>query len=437
VKGSSDYTFYIVTLGCPKNRVDSRTMRTQMLLNGFQEADIPEKADFIIINSCSFIREAQEESIQTTFEVLKLKQEKKTRVGLVGCFTERFQEAIHKDIPEVDFTMGTGRYHEVAQVIGEKFSIQLKAQKNWQPATSETNPYAFFRIARGCSRKCSFCVIPSIRGPYTPYSLDEISEQFEFESKLRSKVSLKEAILVSQDTVSSGASSIENIVEFLQNKKSIEWIRLHYLFPDPRIFDILDLFSRYNKLVSYLDIPFQHVSPKILQSMNRPDNVEIYQEIIDKARRIRPDMEFRTAFILGFPGETETDVEKILEFVQAQSIQKVSFFPYSAEEGTTGAKLKDNIPYEEKVSRINYLRNEHLKSRKPVREKRIGSIENLLIDEITPEEIIGRRAQDSPEIDEVVFIPKGNLDVKVGDFMKTRILTPMEYDWMGEPVTGE
>ncbi|MES0491680.1 MAG: MiaB/RimO family radical SAM methylthiotransferase [Leptospirales bacterium] len=436
MSSSNDYSFHIITLGCPKNRVDSRTMRTQMLLNGFQEADEPQKADFVIINSCSFIREAQEESIQTTFEALNIKQDKKTFVGLVGCFPERFQEAIENEIPEIDFTMGTGRYHQLPQVIEEKFSIQLKPGKNWQPASSETTSYTFFRIARGCSRKCSFCVIPAIRGPYTPYSIDEISEQFELETKLRSTASfaapLKEAILVSQDTVSSGAPNIEQVVEYFQKKESIEWIRLHYLFPDPRIFDILDLFPKYNKLVSYLDIPFQHVSPKILRSMNRPDNVEIHKEIIDRALQVRPDMELRTAFILGYPGETETDVEQIRTFIQTSGIQKVSFFTYSAEEGTAGFELDDNIPYEEKVSRVNYLRDEHLKSRKLKRESLIGTLGNLLIDEITTEEIIARRPQDSPEIDEVVFIPKGNMDVAVGDFIKARLLTPMEYDWLGE-----
>ena len=440
---SSELSFHIETLGCPKNVVDSRTMRIQLLQNGFTLAKNPEKADVILINTCSFIKEAQENTIDTIFNTLNISKKKKNRkIGVIGCFAQQFPSELQSEIPEVDFIMGTGRYHEIAQVLSEKFSIELLPVRQGDIVASPTreslSPYAYFRVAQGCSRKCSFCIIPTIRGSLVNYNMDDIKKQYHQEMSMRNKISpLREAIFVSQDTISTPMNDIRQFVEYFSNMDHIYWIRLHYLFPDRRIFEILNIMRDYPKIVPYLDIPFQHVSVPVLRAMNRPDDPELFYEIIEKSLKMNPDMEIRTAFIIGYPGETEKDVESIADFLEIRPIHKCAFFRYSHENGTSAyIKSEDNIPENIKAERINYLRNIHLKSRAEFRSQWIGRKTQLMLDEINPKEIIARRAQDSPDIDEVVYI-SGTPDLeknqfKSGDIVEARLETAMEYDWIGE-----
>ncbi|HMY10210.1 MAG TPA: 30S ribosomal protein S12 methylthiotransferase RimO, partial [Turneriella sp.] len=243
-------SFHIETLGCPKNRVDSRRMRTSLLRLGFREAQKPEKADFFLINSCSFIREAQEETIQTVFNALQVKEKKSPdmKVGLVGCFVERFSQAVSQDIPELDFTIGTQRYHEVGGLITEQFGIEpaghaAELSSEIMSLGADTQrPFAWLRIAQGCDRKCAFCIIPKIRGGLKTYSLEDIDRQIADELALRgSTVPLHEVVLVSQDTISQGIDELEQIISHLSARADIRWIRLQYLFPDRRVLDLLDL----------------------------------------------------------------------------------------------------------------------------------------------------------------------------------------------------
>ncbi|HRP70712.1 MAG TPA: radical SAM protein, partial [Turneriella sp.] len=311
-KNSADLTFYIETLGCPKNRADSRRMRTSFLSLGYKEAEKPEMADFFLINSCSFIREAQEETISTVFDALKIKENKSPnmKVGLIGCFVERFSDAVKSDIPELDFTIGTQRYHEVGGLISEKFEITttghaaLENQKISSNADSQ-KPFAWLRIAQGCNRHCAFCIIPTIRGPLKPYELTTVEKQLDDEKALRGSeaIPIREVILVSQDTISQGVDAIERIVANLSEKEEVAWIRLQYLFPDRNILRLLKLWEKYPKLTPYLDIPFQHTSPTILKAMKRPSDVGLFTEIIERAHAIHPDFEIRTSFIVGYPGE--------------------------------------------------------------------------------------------------------------------------------------
>lgn len=460
-------SFHIETLGCPKNRVDSRRMRTSLLNLGYREAKKPETADIFLINSCSFIREAQEETIQTVFDTLKIKDKKapQMKVGLVGCFVERFSDAVKNDIPELDFTIGTQRYHEVGALISERFGVEtvghaanLAAQSQnaslnpaarqdgilagSQPGSSvnpdSQKPFAWLRIAQGCNRSCAFCIIPKIRGELKTYGLDNIEKQWSDELALRgaARIPVREVVLVSQDTISQGVEEIERVVAQLSEKDEIEWIRLQYLFPDRRVLDLLDLWAKYPKLTPYLDIPFQHVSPDILKAMKRPSDTGLFREIIDRAHAITPDFEIRTSFIVGFPGEEEKHFADLGNFIAEHRIDKLALFRYSHEAGTyAGDKLRENTSDEEKYRRINHLRDAHLETRKQYATGLIGRREKMLVDEIGGGEITLRRAHDAPESDEIVTVPVGkNKGLKAGDMPLVELKAYTEYSFLGEIV---
>lgn len=433
---SNHYSFFIETLGCPKNRADSRQMRSQLLTSGFQESELPSQADFLIVNSCVFVKEAQEETIAETFYKSQ-ERKKNAKLILVGCFVQKYAKEIEKEMTEVDLVVGVGRYHEIAQILSQTYNIVLSQQQTWLHNHQEIFPYAYIRVAKGCSRSCAFCVIPDIRGQHTPFELAQVRRQYQEEKNLKRETPVREIILVSQDTVSQNIDELRRILDFFSAKSDVEWIRLHYLFPEKRVFDMLQLYQEYPKLVSYLDIPFQHVSPAILKKMKRPQDTAIFQEILAAAKQVRADMHIRTSFILGFPDESEEDYQLLEEFISthtiAYSIEKLSLFRYSHESHTSAfEQFQDNIDDSIKIDRMNRLRELHLQIRKQARQEKIDSIEKLLIDGIE-EEVIARRQFDSPEIDEVVFIPKPvEKKLQVGEFINAKLVMPMEYDWIGE-----
>jgi ribosomal protein S12 methylthiotransferase len=463
-KSATELSFHIETLGCPKNRVDSRRMRTSLLNLGYSEAKKPEAADIFLINSCSFIREAQEETIQTVFDTLKIKDKKAPhmKVGLVGCFVERFSDAVKNDIPELDFTIGTQRYHEVGALISEKFGIETAghvanlAMQSGNPAARQdalhassqlgssvnpdsAKPFAWLRIAQGCNRSCAFCIIPTIRGELKTYTIDNVDKQLSDELALRGKdhVPVREVVLVSQDTISQGVDELERIIAHLSSKEEIDWIRLQYLFPDRRVLDLLDLWAKYPKLTPYLDIPFQHVSPKILKAMKRPSDTGLFREIIERAHAITPDFEIRTSFIVGFPGEDEADFAELEKFTEQHRIDKLALFRYSHEVGTSaGDKLEETVSDEEKYRRINHLRDLHLETRKKYALGLIGRRERMLVDDISGGEIILRRAHDAPESDEIVTVPIGKNKVVIGAMPLVELKAYTEYSFLGEIVSA-
>jgi ribosomal protein S12 methylthiotransferase len=451
-KKASEISFHIETLGCPKNRVDSRRMRASLLKLGYRESALPERADIFLINSCSFIREAQEETIQTVFNALKIKNKKSPgmKVGMVGCFVERFSEAVSKDIPELDFTIGTQRYHEVGSLISEKFNIvpvghdALLGGEMTTTNSDMLKPFAWLRIAQGCNRSCAFCIIPTIRGPLTPFGSDNLEKQLVEESEMRrgnNQVPLREVVLVSQDTISQGIPALEETIAYLSEKPEIEWIRLQYLFPDRRVLDLLNLWEKYPKLTPYLDIPFQHASPVVLKAMKRPSDTGLFTEIINRAHAIRPDFEVRTSFIVGFPGETATEFTALEKFVRDHRVDKLALFRYSHEAGTfAGDQLEETCEDSEKYARINSLRELHLETRKDYALGLLGQQEIMLVDEIQGGEIILRRAHDAPESDEIVTVPviPGNAlvqSIRPGDMPVVELKAYTEYSFLGEIVS--
>ena len=435
----SSYSYWIETLGCPKNQVDSRSMRSAFLREGFASAKSPQAASFIIINSCSFIKEAQEETIHSIFESLEIKKQKKNKVILVGCFAERFADEIKAEIPGLDMVLGVGRFNDIPNILKDKFKIHPhEVFSNENPKNNTDKPYAYFRLAQGCSRNCSFCIIPKIRGSLTKYNIEAYKKQLKEDHEYRKEIPLREVILVSQDTISQGIHSLEEALHFFSSLEEVKWVRFHYLFPDKRIIKLLDLFERYPKLVSYLDIPFQHVSKKILKKMNRPNQTALFSEILSKFHSVCPKGDVRTSFIIGFPGETQDDVDAIIEFLNTHKIDKLTLFRYSHEKDTDSYQyFEDDVAEDLKIERINYIRDHHLKIRGKSRRKLIGQTESMIVEEIGSNQIVCRRQQDSPEIDEIVMINrdhkinKNREKLSIGNFTNVRLEQPMEYDWVG------
>lgn len=430
---AGEFTFHIETLGCPKNKVDSRKMKASLLDAGFSAAKSSDKADFLLINSCSFIQEAQQETIDVVFQALDLKKETKQKVGLIGCFAERFSAEVKSEIPELDFTMGTGKFDQIAELLMEQYNISPETT----PALNQHNdpdhsmPHAYVRTATGCSRNCAFCILPTIRGGWSPFKAEFIEQQVNEELLFRKgKSPLRELVLVSQDTVSMDIDHFRVILEQLSSYDNIEWIRLQYLFPDRKLLALLDLFEEFEKLTPYIDMPIQHSSPKMLKAMKRPSDPAIFQEIVNKARAIRPGLEIRSSFIIGFPGEEESDVEKLKNSIDELHIEKLALFRYSHEKGTYGGdKLEDTVDNELKVERMNQVREYHLEKRASWRSELLGRQETVLIESVSPNEVIARRACDSPEIDEQVFLPYRS-DLEPGEFISVSLTTAMEYDWL-------
>lgn len=465
---SATATFFIETLGCPKNRADSRQMRSRLLSAGLSESACVQKADFILINSCVFVREAQEETIEEIFVKTKSKK-KNAKIILVGCFAQKYAQEVKKEIPEVDLAIGTGHYHEIAEILARHFSVQLSAHSAATSVSAhsvpaeEILPHAYIRVAQGCSRSCSFCIIPFIRGSYTPLKQEDMERQYQEELALRQTaqtyIPLREIILVSQDTVNQSLDDLRCSLDFFSAQEEIQWIRLHYLFPDKRVLDILRLYREYPKLVSYLDMPLQHVAPTLLKRMKRPHDVALFHEIFAAAREARSDMETRSSFIVGFPDESEEEFSAletfVREFTEPYALQKLSLFRYSHESQTPAEKIfTDSVKEQVKIDRMNRLRNIHLEARLQSRKAKTDTIETMLVESVTENEISARRAFDSPEIDELVFVSsktqnnqekrinekniKKTFSPHVGDFIKVKLLMPMEYDWLGEfAVTDE
>lgn len=444
---TSDISFYIETLGCPKNQVDSRKLKASMLQSGYRENYTNTDADIYILNSCSFIQEAQEETINVLYKAIQ-QRPLLQKIAIIGCFPQRFHQAIEQEISEVDFFIGTGKFSTIPELLASKFNykIQNSDADQWlydrNANTTSSNHFTYLRIAEGCSRQCSFCIIPQIRGSLKEYSVNEVKEQLRIQNILNNKNIISEVILVSQDTISQKIENLENIIAYLSSIDEIQWIRLQYIFPDKRVLKLLPLFGKYKKLVPYLDIPFQHLSPSILKAMNRPYDIKLFTDIIEEAKSINNKFEFRTSFIIGYPNETSKDIDYIYSFLEKYTIHKLALFRYSHEINTPAEKNhNDTVTNDTKIQRINEIRSKHLESRINYRESLLGTTETMMIDHIEKKDeyynLTMRRAVDSPDIDEVVFVDQSHSQMfeqkpQKGSLYPVKIHTQMEYDYLGE-----
>lgn len=430
----SSKKYFITTLGCPKNQADTREMERSLLEAGFEKSATPNEADYYLINSCGFIKSAKEETIQTVLDAASIKKEnEEQKLILVGCFVERYSSEVKKDLTEVDFSFGTGLYHKAAELILKRFP-EIKLSPVSVPSAlkdleySSGKVYAPLKVSEGCNRGCHFCAIPSFRGPFRKIDRVSIIE----EAKRLAAVGVRELDIVSQDT--NHYDELISVIEDLENLDGISWVRLLYLYPDAKTEKILDQLAshRFSKLVPYFESPIQHASTAVLKSMGRAGNKNQYLDLFAKARSLFDNLEVRTSLLLGFPGETIEDVEETIDFLEQAKVEKLALFGYSPEEGTKGFSMNGKIKDREIQNRVNDVRKAHLAVLKDIHKNRVGQIYDCMVDEIHAEGCIARRAQDAPEVDEVVEIPR--TDLKVGEIYKVKITGFFEYDMTGEIV---
>jgi len=429
-------SFYITTLGCPKNTADSRSMRESLIREGFQPGNSPEESDFHLINSCTFIKGATKETIETIMDAGEIKKrDKKQKLIVVGCFAERYPDEITKEIPEVDFIFGTGNYEKAGSLLREKFSGELGkltrftddvfSREDWFLGENQ-KPHAFVKISDGCNRGCSFCIIPKLRGTFRE------SPESEILNDCMNMLShgAREICLVSQDSVFYGRDTdkLIGLVQKITELEKIQLLRLLYLYPDKKTERLLDLVIENKKIAPYFESPIQHVSEKILKSMNRSGGYSFFKDLFAKARE-RDGLEIRTSIILGYPGETSQDVDLVLKFIEEVRPEKLALFGFSPEENTEAFELPRNVSEKETNNRVNLVRNFHLDILKQIQQNRIGKVYDAIVSEKEEGAYLVRRFQDAPEIDEIVFVDETNL--QLGQIGKVRIDSFSEYDMEG------
>ncbi len=437
----------LVSLGCPKNLVDAEVMLGYLSREGFEVTTDEREADIIIVNTCSFIKEAKQESIDTILDLADRKHDARCRLLIVtGCLPQRYQEELAGELPEVDIFIGTGDYPRIAEVIAEKRGTSDQLRYTGDPnfiyddelPRLKSSPYysAYLKIAEGCSNCCSYCVIPSLRGSLHSRPLEKLLE----EARGLVAGGVKELNLIAQDITAYGkdlpeGASLEGLVEELAKLEGLRWIRLLYAYPDGVRDTLITIMKNEEKVCKYLDIPLQHISDPVLSRMNRRSSEAEIRGLIAKLREEMPEITLRTSLIVGFPGETEEDFRKLLHFVEETRFDRLGVFCYSREEGTPAAGMPDQIS--ERVKRERYRRLMRAQARASFKLNRrlIDTIEQVIVEGFSDETDLllkGRSSRQAPDIDGLVYITAG--DAKVGDIVSLRITDSSDYDLFGEIV---
>lgn len=421
----------IVTLGCSKNTVDSEKLMRQLTAHSIKVEYDSENSDArtVIVNTCGFINDAKQESVDTIVEFIQAKEEGLIdNLYVMGCLSERYADALRNELPEVDKFFGVNDTKEIIATLGYNYKEELVGQRN----ITTPSHYAYLKISEGCDRKCSFCAIPLIRGAYKSISVEDLVNEAE---DLATK-GVKELILIAQDISYYGVdlyntSKLAFLVEKLAKINGIDWIRLHYAYPAGFPTDLIQVIRDNPKVCKYLDIPFQHISDNMLKSMRRGLNKQKTLDLIHSLRANIPGITLRTTLMVGYPGETDKDFEELLEFIDSYKFERLGVFTYSEEESTYAAKQhKDNIPSKLKLRRADLLMELQQKISSSINEKKIGNVYKTLIDRLEGDYYIGRTEYDSPEIDNEVLI-KSNENLKIGHFYNIKITNSDDFDLIG------
>lgn len=416
----------LITLGCSKNLVDSEQL-AGLLGNDYTISFDAEKGrfDIVIINTCGFIGDAKEESIDMILQYATLRKQKKIKLLLVfGCLVQRYAEDLSREIPEVDRFFGVNDYKEIAEYILQKNIVKNDCLR----LLSTPSHYAYLKISEGCDKFCSFCAIPYIRGRHVSEPMESIIAQAE----ALARKGVKELIVVAQDTTNYGVDlygecRLTSLLEQLAKIEGIEWIRLQYSYPNNFPMDLLDLMQREPKICKYIDMPLQHIDNSILDSMNRRITKEQITSLIERLRAKVPQLCLRTTLIVGYPNETEEQFAALEDFVAKTKFDRMGAFTYSPEEGTAAFKLEDNIPEEEKSERLNRLVDIQQAISLSLNQAKVGKVFKVLIDRLEGDFWVGRTEFDSPEVDNEVLIP-ANQEAQVGCFVNAKITAAEEFD---------
>lgn len=425
----------IITLGCSKNIVDSEVLYSQLKANKFdvEHESVKDDANVIIINTCGFIDNAKQESIDTILRFAEAKQQGDIdKLYVTGCLSQRYMPELQKEIPDVDQYFGTTHLPQLLKTLGADYKHELIGER----LLTTPSHYAYLKISEGCDRPCSFCAIPIMRGKH----LSKSFEQIEAEVKGLVKNGTKEVLLIAQDSTYYGLDlygerKLAELLRRMSDINGLDWIRLHYAYPSQFPLDALDVMRERDNICKYIDIPLQHTSDNMLKIMRRGITSRRTQEVIDTMREKVPGIAIRTTLIAGHPGETEKDFEDLCRFVEHNRFDRLGIFTYSHEEGTHAGTMEDDVPQEVKEERAAIVMDIQQGISAELNQQKVGKTFKVLFDRKENGQFIGRTEFDSPEVDNEVIVDARTSYVRVGDFAQVEITSAEDFDLMGKVVS--
>ncbi|MBQ4820300.1 30S ribosomal protein S12 methylthiotransferase RimO [Aquimarina sp. MMG016] len=421
----------VVTLGCSKNVYDSEVLMGQLRANN-KEVVHEEEGNIVVINTCGFIANAKEESVNTILEYVQKKEEGVVdKVFVTGCLSERYKPDLEEEIPDVDKYFGTTELPGLLKALGADYKHELIGER----LTTTPKNYAYLKIAEGCDRPCSFCAIPLMRGKHKSTPIEDLVTEAE---KLAAD-GVKELVLIAQDLTYYGLDlykerKLADLLRKLVKVEGIEWIRLHYAFPTGFPMDVLEVMNQEPKICNYIDIPLQHISDPILKSMRRGTTKAKTTKLLKEFREAVPEMTIRTTLIVGYPGETEEDFETLREWVREMRFERLGCFTYSHEENTHAFNLEDDVPEEIKIQRANEIMEIQSQISWELNQQKIGQEFKVVIDRKEGQYFIGRTEFDSPDVDNEVLIDASRFYLKTGEYTNVKIYEAEDFDLYGEVI---
>lgn len=439
-----NYKVGMISLGCPKNQVDAEHMLAMMDAEGWEIVDYVDGCDVVIVNTCGFIDDAKKEAIENILDMVELKKEGViSKIIVTGCLAQRYKDEIVKEIPEVDAVVGIGANGDIIKTVEEvmsgvdtieKYPPQCELPLEGQRILTTPQYWAYLKIGEGCSNRCTYCTIPSIRGNMRSRSMENVID----EAKQLAELGVKELILIAQDTTSYGLDlygelKLPELLNELCKINSIEWIRLLYCYPDRITDELIETMKNQEKIVNYIDLPLQHADDKILKAMNRRGNQALIRSVISKLRAEIPDVVIRTTFIVGFPGEGEEEFETLAEFVNEIEFDRLGVFTFSPQEGTPAYDMDNQVEDDVKTRRGEVIMQDQYSIMEEKNNEKIGKTYKVVVEDYDgySDSYTGRTYMDAPEIDGLVKFTS-HKDLDIGDFVDVEIFDIEDYDLIGE-----
>ena len=432
IKNTHKNRINFITMGCSKNLVDSEKVMAQLKMNNLEVThESGEIADYVVVNTCGFIQDSKEESIEMIIDLLDKKAAGDIKkVYVMGCLSERYLDDLKKEFVDVDGIYGVHDMQQIVEDIGADYKKELIGER----MLTTPSHYAYLKVSEGCDRTCAFCAIPNIRGKNVSLSIEALTA----EAIQLAKKGVKELILIAQDLTYYGVDiygrkRLGDLLKELVKIDGIEWIRLHYTYPTQFPDDVLELMKQEDKICNYMDIPLQHINDRILTSMKRGHKGETTRKLVTKFRDYVPDINIRTTMIVGYPGETEEEFQELLDFITEYKFDRLGAFTYSPEEDTPAFVLEDDVPEEVKMDRLNRLMDIQEQISLDKNEDRIGNSYKVLIDKYENGEYYGRTQFDSPGVDNEVIIPD-DIELNIGEYYQVKIHAAEAFDLIGSVV---
>ena len=437
---------FFVSLGCPKNQLDTEVMLRELYDEGIEIVSEDFEADVVVVNTCAFIESAKQESIDNIIDIGWLKKNRSLKgIVVTGCLAERYRDTIFDELPEVDAVLGVGSIHNIVKAVkeaakGKRYSsYEDKETVRLGGERIITTPeyYAYLKVAEGCDNRCTYCAIPSIRGHFRSRPMDELVE----EAKNLEKLGVKELCVIAQDTTRYGSDlygeyKLPELLDRITKETSIPWIRIMYCYPDKITDELIATIRDNPRVLKYIDLPIQHISDDILRRMNRRGDGRLVREVVKKLRDSIPGVIIRTTVIVGFPGETEEEFNELCEYVKEAKFDRLGAFTYSREEGTPAYDFPDQIDEQVKQDRCDIIMDEQNRISAELNEKRIGSVMDVMCEGYDPvsEAYFGRSENDAPEIDGKVYFRAPKNSVQEGEIVKVKITEAVDYDLVGDRI---